>query len=80
MKWMITCKQATEFIIKREEGKLPLKNHALLWLHMGICGLCKLFAKQSKLIGKNCGNMAEHVSESLSAEDKEQLINSLEKL
>jgi hypothetical protein len=79
MKWMITCKQATEFIIKREEGKLPLKKHVLLWLHIGICGLCKLFASQSKLIGKNCSNMAEHVTESLTTTEKEALINTLER-
>jgi len=79
MKWMITCKQATEFIIKREEGKLPFSKLILLWLHMGVCGLCKLFSQQSKMIGKNCESMQEHVDEILLPDEKQQMIMMLEK-
>ena len=78
MKLQITCKQATEFIIKKEEGKLTLKKHVQLWLHMGVCGLCKLFASQSRFISKNSEHLHEHLAESLSAADKEQMITTLE--
>ena len=79
MKLQITCKQATEFIVKRDEGKLSLKNRCLLWLHMGICGLCKLFAQQSRFIGKSGSNMGKHITESLSPEEKEKIIATLQK-
>jgi hypothetical protein len=78
MKLQITCKQATEFIVKRDEGKLSPKNHVLLWLHMGICGLCKLFSKQSRFIGKTAKHMHGHVTETLTPEDKEQIIATLQ--
>ena len=78
MKLQITCKQATEYIIKREEGKLPFKQRILLWLHFCICGFCKFFSKQSKFIGKNAENLHNHVNESLSQSDKEKMIASLQ--
>lgn len=77
MKLEITCKQATEFIIKREEGKLSLKNRFLLWLHFGVCSFCKLFYKQSRLIGKNASHIHGHIHESLSAEEKGKMVEAL---
>lgn len=78
MKWQITCKQATEFVIQRQEGKLSLKNRYRLWLHMGICSFCKLFKAQANFIAKNSRHVHEHITESLSAEEKEKIIASLQ--
>lgn len=75
----ITCREATEFIVKREEGKLTFKQRVQLWLHMGICGLCKLFAKQSKFISKMSSHLEGHLEESLTIEEKTQMIESLQK-
>jgi len=80
MKWQITCKQATEFVIKRQEGKLSLKNRYLLWLHLGICGFCKLFKIQSEFIAKNSGHIHNHIDEALSPEEKEKMIANLQEL
>lgn len=79
MKWQITCKQATEFVVLRQEGKLSLKNRCLLWLHMGICGFCKLFKVQSDFIAKNSRNLHSHIHDSLSPEEKEKIIANLQK-
>lgn len=79
MKWQITCKQATEFVIKRQEGKLSLKNRYLLWVHMGICSFCKLFKIQADFIAKNSRHMHEHIDEVLTPEEKEKMIANLQK-
>jgi len=78
MSLQITCKKATEYIILREEGKISIKNRLQLWLHFGICGLCKLFSQQSKFISKNAGHLHEHVEESLTEADKEKIIAGLQ--
>jgi len=78
MELIISCKQATEYIIKREEGKLSPGKRMLLWLHFCICGFCKFFAKQSKFIGKNAENLHNHIDESLSQSDKEKMIATLQ--
>ncbi len=74
---MITCKKATEFIIQREEGKISFRQRVQLWLHMGVCGLCKLFYKQSSLISKTIHHLHEHIDDQLSAAEKEIMINAL---
>jgi hypothetical protein len=78
MKLIISCKQATEYIVKREEGKLTLGKRMLLWLHFCICGFCKFFAKQTKLIGDNAQHLNDFEDESLSESDKEKMIASLQ--
>lgn len=52
MKLNITCKQAVDYISKKEERKLSLGQRLGLWRHLLICNLCRLFAKQNKLITK----------------------------
>lgn len=79
MKWQITCKQATEFVVQRQEGKLSFKNRYKLWLHIGICGFCKLFKIQSDFIAKNSPHIHKHIDAALSTEEKEKMIANLQK-
>lgn len=77
MKWMITCKEATNFISRKEEGRLSFKQRIQLMLHLGICSFCKLFYRQNKVIIKNASQIDEYTSASLSHEEKESMINKL---
>ncbi|CAN5655013.1 hypothetical protein BH10BAC2_BH10BAC2_01070 [soil metagenome] len=77
MKWMITCMEATNFISLKEEGKLSLKQYIQLWLHLGICSLCKLFYRQNKIITKSTGKLHEHTTAKLSAAQKETIISKM---
>ncbi|CAN5211490.1 hypothetical protein BH11BAC6_BH11BAC6_06890 [soil metagenome] len=80
MKMMITCKEATKFISQKEEGKLSLKQSIKLWLHMGICGVCKFFYRQNKIIIKTAPHLHEHTNAVLTASEKEALILKLQQL
>ncbi len=77
MKLRITCRQAIDFISKREEGKLSLLQHVQLWLHMGICGLCKLFAKQNKIIISALSKFEKESEHHLTAEEKKDIVNAI---
>ena len=72
----ITCKQATDYISKKEEGRLSASQRVALWRHLAICSLCRLFSRQSKMMSQ-----AARESDSLNAlpglspEEKEQIIN-----
>jgi len=74
MKWMISCKEATNFISRKEEGKLSLKQRMQLWLHLGVCSFCKLFYKQNKIIIRQASHLHEHETAQLSNADKEAII------
>lgn len=76
---MITCKQATKFISQKEEGKLSLRQRWQLWMHLGVCAVCRIFQKQNKIIISNTSQMHEHIHASLSPLEKESIIAVLEK-
>ena len=46
----ISCKQATDYISKKEEGKITLLQRYQLWRHLVECYLCKRFDSQNKHI------------------------------
>jgi hypothetical protein len=52
MKGDITCKQAVNYISKKEEGKLTPWKRMHLWKHLASCSLCRIFNTQNKLIAK----------------------------
>jgi len=79
MNMMITCKQATNFISQKEEGKLSLRQRWQLWVHLGVCAVCRIFEKQNNIIISNAPHIHEHISATLSTAEKEAIIAALEK-
>ncbi len=74
----ISCKKATDYISKKEEGKLTLFQRYQLWRHLAICSLCKRFDKQNKQIR---ANIMEHKHQEppakLSLHHKEAMLRAL---
>jgi hypothetical protein len=47
---MITCKEATELINRREEGKISYLDKVKLFIHLLMCKFCSAYNKQLDLI------------------------------
>jgi hypothetical protein len=75
---MISCKEATDFISRKEEGKLSFRQRWQLWQHLAVCSFCKLFYKQNKIFSNSASHLHEHTNATLSQEQKEYLIKALE--
>ncbi|MBA4197186.1 MAG: hypothetical protein C0459_06480 [Chitinophaga sp.] len=73
---MISCKEATDFISKKEEGKLTIMQRYALWRHLLICTMCRLFNLQNKTIVKNASTLRE-TDASLTREEKDGIIQTL---
>jgi hypothetical protein len=71
----ITCKQATEYILKKEEGRLTLRQRYHLWRHLAVCTFCRLFQKQNKLINASFRQHGTH--DHLDEEFKESVIKAM---
>lgn len=73
---MISCKEATFLMAKKEEGKLTLVERLKLSVHTSMCSICKNFEEQTAHIAKE----SRHVlaDESLSEEAKENIEKTLE--
>ncbi len=46
MKWMLTCRGATELASRAMDERLPLSNRMALRLHLAICENCSRFNRQ----------------------------------
>lgn len=46
MKWMATCREATELASRAMDQRLPLSNRMALRLHLAICKNCARFSQQ----------------------------------
>lgn len=46
MKWMTTCRQATELASRAMDQQLPLSSRIALRLHLAICKNCARFNRQ----------------------------------
>lgn len=72
----ISCKEAVEYILKKEEGKLSFAQRIKLWRHLTICSLCRIFSLQSTLI--NQAIESRKVSQlKLSQIEKEKIIKNV---
>ena len=69
---MISCKQSTEWVIKKEDGHLSVKENIQLLSHLTVCSFCRLFSRQSLLLNKAYKDNNTEVHH-LTAEEKEEL-------
>jgi hypothetical protein len=75
---MISCKEATNFISRKEEGKLSFRQRWQLWQHLAVCSFCKLFYKQNKVFLQSASHLHENTDATLTPAEKESLIAALE--
>ncbi len=75
---MINCKQSTEWVIKKENKELSVKENLQLLSHMAICSFCRLFARQNTLINKLLHKNERMEALRLTSEDKKELIRSVQ--
>jgi predicted metal-binding protein len=70
----ISCKQAVNFISKKEEGKISSGQRFALWHHLGECSLCRVFSVQNKIIGQA---MVRQETRDLTISEKEAIIKAV---
>lgn len=74
----ISCKQAVDFISKREEGRLSPSQRFELWQHLAICRFCRAFNQQNKLLASVLKKRRnDFIAES--SVNKEAIMEALEK-
>ncbi|MEI2710890.1 MAG: hypothetical protein V9E96_18025 [Chitinophagaceae bacterium] len=76
---MINCKEATDLISKKEEKKLSAQQNIKLLFHLFLCRVCNFFYKQNNVIISSVSLMQKKSASSLSTNEKEQMVEVLEK-
>lgn len=73
---MISCREATMLMTKKEEGKLPFSGIIKLSMHTSMCSLCKRFERQTTKIGKESRHVqAEDNLPSIAREKIERMLD-----
>jgi hypothetical protein len=75
---MINCRQSTEWVIKKEHGKLSVRENLQLLSHLAICRFCRLFAYQSSFINKAFDKSKGTDVLPFTAAEKEKLLRSVQ--
>ena len=75
----LTCKQAVDYISKKEEGKLSSWQRVKLWQHLAICSLCRAFSTQNKIITHSFTHHLKFKQDGLTNVQKEEIIAAVEK-
>ncbi|MBI2967261.1 MAG: hypothetical protein HYY40_05545 [Bacteroidetes bacterium] len=71
----INCKEATLFVLRKEEGKTTAGDNFRLALHLLLCKFCAIFSRQSAFIAKQVKRL--HSSATLSGDDLLKMKRSL---
>jgi hypothetical protein len=72
----ISCKEAVEFMLRKEEGKLSFQKRVSLWRHLAICSLCRIFSVQNNLLNQAMKQRKEKPFK-LSEAEKEKIIHNI---
>ena len=72
----ITCRQAVDYISKKEEGKLSATQRFALWRHLAICSLCRMFSAQNKMMIKAMQHQDDNNAQ-LTPEEKESMVSNI---
>ncbi len=73
----ITCKEAVDYISKKEEKKLTILQNVKLKYHLAICSLCKIFSIQNEIITKALSGYDSPQDYYLTKEKKEEIIEAV---
>jgi predicted anti-sigma-YlaC factor YlaD len=72
----ISCKEAVNYILKKEERKLSLLQRMSLWRHLAICSLCRIFSVQNAMLNEAMKQRAGKAL-TLTEDEKEQIIQNV---
>ena len=76
--FMITCKQSTEWVIKKEHKRLSVKETLQLLSHMAVCSFCRLFQKQNSIVSKALNKSESREIFHLTSKEKKELLHSVQ--
>jgi hypothetical protein len=76
---MISCKEATEMVVKQPSKHFSLWDKMRLWMHLAMCRFCALFARQNKLMDELSSHLDEAVSVTMPDASKSKVLEELQK-
>ncbi len=77
-KIMLSCKDATHLVVKKNHETLNMWDKMKLFMHLSMCRFCSLFEKQNKIIDEKVAELDEKAPSHLTEESKEKILHHIE--
>jgi hypothetical protein len=74
---MLSCKDASELIVKRDAEELKFYDRMRLMMHLSMCKFCALFEKQNDFINSNIKALDNTIVKEFQPDSKEKILESL---
>ena len=74
---MISCKDATELVVRKSQEDLTGWNRFRLWFHLLMCKFCSLFEKQNRVIDELAASADEHPAGPMPEDTRERILKEL---
>ena len=74
---MLSCKDASELIVKKDAEDLKFYDRMRLMMHLSMCKFCSLFEKQNEFINSNIKALDDSVVEDFQVDSKSRILNNL---
>jgi hypothetical protein len=81
-KILYNCRQATQLTLKRDEGKITIRERLTLAYHLAYCGPCRRFIHQWELLSQRQGaqDIRSQPPYTLSREARDRIQQQLDRL
>jgi len=76
---MMSCKEATEMVIRKSEEKLSMGNQLRLMVHLAMCKFCSMFEKQNKIIDAMATELDDKFPEKMPESAKQKILHEISK-
>ena len=74
---MLTCKDTSELIVKKDNEELKFYDRMRLMMHLSMCKFCSLFEKQNDFINSNIKALDDTVVNEFPNDSKARIYDNL---
>ncbi len=74
---MLSCKETSELIIKKDTEELKFYDRMRLMMHLSMCKFCSLFEKQNEFINSNIKALDDNVVKEFPEDSKVRIYDNL---
>ncbi len=74
---MLSCKETSELIIKKDTEELKFYDRMRLMMHLSMCKFCSLFEKQNEFINSNIKALDDNVVKEFPKDSKVRIYDNL---
>ena len=79
MRWMISCREATELASRRLDGAISLRERMRLGLHLLVCAACRAAERQMRRLRELARSTRTHLPTRLPEAQRRRILEAMQR-